>query len=224
MKRLFYILIFSSSLTIFGQTHDISSKTIFGSVIDSSTSKPIAGASIWVNFSIEATTDSIGRFKQVVTSDSFLLWVSAKNYERKYVKNYSINKPMTIGLVPYDVEKEFIITGKPLDTIYFKNKTISKIIYQFKDEITYYPNGQIKSKTVRDSYREWYQNGKLKYQSISNSPHLRTETAWYQNGQIKEQGSVHWGNNPKTNAGDWFKSADYKYWTEDGKETKRTTK
>jgi antitoxin component YwqK of YwqJK toxin-antitoxin module len=114
----------------------------------------------------------------------------------------------------------FIITGKAIDTLYYKNRKIESIKYQGGDEIGFFESGQTKYQSVNGSYRSWYKNGTLRSESILRFNHYRTETEWYSNGRIKEKGTMHWGHNDQTNSGDWLKNDDWRYWKRNGEEKK----
>ena len=144
--------------------------------------------------------------------------------EKKTINNLNtLASPLTIKLRPvtYDIDNLFINIGKPLDTVYYKNKKIQRINFRGHDEITFYENGQLKSKTVDGSYRVWYKNGQLKYQSILKNNHHRTDTKWYDNGQKKSQGTSQWGYNKKINEGDWLDNNDWIYWDKKGNVIKK---
>jgi hypothetical protein len=216
MKTLFLILCSFIIQTTYGQNNSIQKNIISGTIIDSLTNDSIIFATISTENQIRAISDIGGQFSLNISPDTIAkLTVTAINFEKRTLTKSANNTPITIKLkpIPYDVEKEFIITGEPLDTVFYKNK---KIAQSGNDEITFYENGQIKSKTVNGSFREWHGNGKLKSQSILKFEHYRTETEWYDNGQMKAQGSKYWGTDQKTHSGAWFNNKDWKYWDRNG--------
>ncbi|MBW8051429.1 MAG: carboxypeptidase-like regulatory domain-containing protein [Cytophagales bacterium] len=220
MKTLFFIILTFILVPVFGQDHQIQTK-ISGYVIDSITKEPIPFANIIMISDLGTTSDFDGFFILELTEDSISeLTVSAIGYRKKKFLPKKNTNPQTVKLtsVPLNPESEFVILGKPIDTFYFENGQIEKIKYQGRDEVTFYKSGQMKSQSVNGSYRSWFENGKLKYQSILKFNHHRTVTEWYDNNQIKEQGTMYWGDNKKTNEGDWFKNNDWRYWRRDGKE------
>lgn len=223
-KLIIFILLFNFGRTFGQKTDSIPTKIISGTVIDSLTNEPIAFMYVFTDKTNMATTDQDGNFRITISADTNVsINVFAVGYEKKTIKLLPEMKQIAIKLksIPFDPEKEFILRGNPIDTIYYKNGKIQTIKYQYQDEISFYENGQIKSKTVNGSNRSWYKNGKLEYQSILKFNHFRTQTEWFDNGQMKECGTMHWGHNQKTNAGDWFKNNDWQYWDKSGKEIKK---
>ncbi|HYG50412.1 MAG TPA: carboxypeptidase-like regulatory domain-containing protein, partial [Flavobacteriales bacterium] len=221
MKTLITIFIVFFSLTTFGQDNSIQTKATSGFILDSLTNEPIAFANIYTDKTTTTTSDLDGKFILQPTQDTIsVLIASAVGYEKKTVTTFLDGRPLTIKLksVPLNPESEFIIWGKAIDTSYYKSGKIEKIKYQGRDEVGFYETGQKKYQSVNGSYRDWYENGNLKSQSILKFNHHRTETEWYDNGTIKAQGTMYWGHNSKTNAGDWFKNNDWKYWDKNGNE------
>jgi hypothetical protein len=223
MTKILIIFIFVFVfIKAFGQKVDsIQTKTISVTLLDSLTNQSIPFVTVLTDKKNFATSDQDGNFKIAISNDtSTLINISAFGYEKKTVKVLPEVKQIAVKLksIPYDADKAFILKSNPVDTIYYKSGKIKTIQYQCYDEISFYENGLVKSKSVNGSYRSWYLNGKLKSQSILFGNHLTTDTEWYDNGQMKEHGTMYWGHNKKTNAGDWFKNNDWKYWDKNGKE------
>lgn len=219
MRTLIFFITFIT-LTAFGQE----TKTIKGKILDSLTKEPVAFANIQVDDKSGTTSDFNGNFKLQLTLDNqTTLDISAKGYKRKFIINFDTNKLIVIKLVKdtFDLGVELKIRGKPLDTSYYPNKQIKKVNYQYREQITFYESGKLKSKTANESTRQWYENGNLKYQTIFYTSHSHSVTEWYENGLLKAHGTSYWGKNEKTDKGDWFKSDDWRYWNKDGKEIKK---
>lgn len=228
MRTLTTIIVFIN-LAVSGQE----TKTYYGKVVDSLTREPIAFAYIiadnekLVNFSDFdgkiTVSDLDGNFKLQLPSDySMFLTTNAIGYKIKIQKISDLDGQMVIELVTdsFDLDIKLKITGKPLDTVFYKGGQIETINYQYREQITFYESGRIKSKTAGQSTRQWYENGNLKYQSILYSSHSRSVTEWYENGQVKAHGFIYWAYNEKTKEGDWFKNDNWTYWDKNGKKIK----
>jgi len=221
MKTIITIFIVFITLTTYGQDKAIQTKIISGIILDSLTNEPIAFANVSTDNKTTIVSDLDGKFILKITQDTIsVITVSTVGYEKKIVTKFFEGRPLTIKLkpVPLNPESEFIIWGKATDTSYYKNGKIEKINYQGHDEVVFFETGQKKYQSVNGSYRYWYKNGILKSQSVLKLSHLKAEAEWYNNGQIKVEGTMYWGHNKKTNAGDWYKNNDWKYWNKNGKE------
>jgi len=161
---------------------------IEGIIIDSITSEPIPFASIRVDSEKGASSYFDGTFILKLSTDSIIdLAVSATGYFEKefQLDNFKNKKTIRLKPIPLGTEFEYIIWGRPIDTSYFENGHIKIITYSGRDQKMYYESGKKKSESVNGSFRTWFENGQLKYQSILKFNHHRTETEWYKNGQIK---------------------------------------
>ncbi len=215
MSKLTLFLMTIISLPLFGQNE------ISGVVVDSLTKETIPFANISYTDQLRITSDFNGVFQLGQVLDStIILKVNAVGYYPKVfkVKLTQDSLRLTLNPIPLDEISNFIIWGKPTDTIFYKNVKIQKINYTGGDVEEFYLSGQIKFVSAKSSTRSWFENGQLKSQSILKNNHYIIETTWYPNGQKKSEGTLSWGHKDKKNEGEWKKNNDWKYWTENGKE------
>lgn len=215
MSKLTLFIMTIFSLPLFGQNE------IRGVIVDSLTKEPIPFANISYTDQLKTTSDFNGAFQIGQVFDStIILKVIVVGY---YSKDFKVKLPqdslrLALNPIPLDDISNFIIWGKPTDTIFYKNGKIQKINYSGGDVEEFYSSGQIKFVSANGSTRNWFENGQLKSQSILKNNHYRIETTWYSNGQKETEGTLSWSHNDKKNEGEWKKNNDWKYWTENGKE------
>jgi antitoxin component YwqK of YwqJK toxin-antitoxin module len=206
-----------SSMAIAQKNNTI--KLTKGTLIDSTTNEPIPFANVSVNNRVSTVSDIEGKF-EIKADTSSLLTVKTYGYYTKSIKLTSLNQPILLRIRHYPADSSFVISGKPLDTIYYKDKKIKQINYQGNDSVTFYESGQTQSKEVHGSSREWYENGKLKTQEISKNSECNLITYWYENGQMESCGTSCFVPNSQKKRGEWVKGKDWKYWDTNGKEIK----
>jgi hypothetical protein len=214
MRTQILILLVSCLTQSFGQTNKFR-----GLVLDSISHRPIPFCTVHSADIGTTTADSIGNFEFLSIKDSVLkLKVITVGYFLKDIVTKSSKKDIVIYLAPFSSHPDllFNIKNKQADTIFYSDKTPKKISFGHGDEITFYSSGQKQTTSINGHVRSWYINGQMEYQSIQITNHWRQESAWYDNGQLKSQGTLNWRDNYKTNAGDWFKKNDWKYWNKDG--------
>ena len=191
---------------------------LHGIVLDSVTNDPIPFASISFSDQIKTISDLDGKFHlKNISEPTAVLKVEVVGYPTREFKVQIPNDSLKLTLIIPDDESSFIIRGKPRDTLFYETGEIQKINYRGHDKEEFYPNGQIKFKSVNGSTRSWHENGQLRSQSILKNNHLRYESTWYSNGQKESEGTVYWGHNERKNEGEWFKNDDWNYWTKKGK-------
>lgn len=221
MKNLITIFLIIFSLTAFGQEKYSQEKELLGVIVDSLTNEPIPFSIISINQKTNVKADIEGKFSNNITIDSiYVLKVSAVGYEKLFLTTSFDSSSITIKLkqIPLNTRLDSIIWGKISDTTYYLNGKIKSIIHSRRNEIGYYKSGQKKYHSLYDEYREWYENGNIKYLSIIKFNHHRIETRWFENGVIKEQGTSSWGFKKKRKVGAWYKNNDWKYWDRHGRE------
>jgi hypothetical protein len=214
MRTLLIIILSFQLCNIFGQTTKTIEKSIRGSVVDRTTDAGIPFAVIRSSENQFAKADENGNFTLLVNSDSNLTITGyVFGYYKDSVKlNMNTYTKLFLKPIPVDSDDWLVMTGNPTDTTYYKSGKVESINYQYKNSITFYENGKVKSKTVNGSLRTWYPTGILQYQSLLKTPHYRIITEWYESGNIKITGSKSWRTNPQANSGDWYKNRDWKHY------------
>ncbi len=223
---IFTCLLFSFS--VINAQNNSSNKITGGTIFDDSTNEPVPFASVAIyganSVFIEGSTSDINGYFPIKTDSVSYLVVVAEWYKDKIVRQIRPNKPLIIKmkrLARLNGDEWFKIDGKPVDTIYYLDKKIKRIHFQYRDSISYYENGQMENMGHGGSYREWYANGKLKSQSIGFTSESWEETEWYDNGQMKSYGFKGFAYSDSLKMGTWHKSGKWKYWDKDGKEIKK---
>lgn len=216
MKHFLIIILFPIYLSSLAQVNDVFNKSINITIIDNLTKTRVA--KVKLDSSTMTYSDWDGELKLYVKDTNLVFVISKNNYDSKTIILRNEKKPLIIDLIPipFDSEKKFIIKGEPYDTTYYKSGKIKQIEYTRRALATFYATGQKKSLVIETSYREWYINGKLKYQSIEKAGLGRLITKWYETGQIKECGTVFMGYKSRKQDIQWVKDTDWLYWDKKG--------
>jgi hypothetical protein len=215
MKYLKLLIFTIGTINSFGQNE------FQGTVLNPYNNAPVPFANISFVNQVEVVSDIEGRFRLTIIADSSIdLKVRAAGYTTKTFSVSRNEKILTFKLIPIPAisDEFFIFFGKARDTSFFENGKLRSITYLGNDIEEFYQSGRPKFKSANGSTRNWYENGKLKNQSILLTNRVRQETTWYENGQMESEGTVYWVQNDKENEGEWFKDDDWKYWTKKGKE------
>lgn len=183
--------------------------------MDSISNEPLPFTRILFDDKTELISDFDGNFYFESNQKSTIkLTVSAVGYLLKSIEADISEDSLIIKLKPTesDLKLDFVVSGKPTDTLFFDSGEIQRIKYLAHDETEYFKNGQKRFESVHGSTRTWFESGQLKHQSILKNNHYRIETEWYKDGQKKAEGSKSWQYKDKRNEGEWFKNDDWKYW------------
>lgn len=207
---------------IFAYATTQAQQIIYGTVIDSVTKEPIPFSEVSTDNDVKSITDFDGNFR-INIKGAKTLHVYYVGYINPVIEIEDFSKDsITIDLVeiPYNSEDYFKIAYNPIDTLFYRNSQIKKIIYPNDSYTSYYKSGDIHRMNYNRNFRIWYKNGNLKYESRSTL-HSVKKTEWFKSGQKKYEGYFYWGYIEEKNHGDWIKSDDWKYWNKKGKLLKK---
>jgi hypothetical protein len=195
-------------------------KFIHGKVIDSSSDQPIAFTWITSEEGTITTSNIAGKFKASVRSDTnSIIEIYAKHYKRKEVaiSPEKADYLIELDLDTFELDFKIEVEGLPTDTFFYKSGRIKSIYFGALDHKTFYENGELKSIETNQGIRQFSEEGRLIYQSVSHSSHFHSITTWYPNGQVKSHGTETRKRNVKLNRGEWVRNDDWMYWSRQGK-------